>query len=111
MVMTKARYIAAPATEIQQSGRGPVNLKVVESSVAGAALLQIVVDHSKAEVPQRAYYADFCHIVFNRVGGLSLFFGKLIPGTAQLRTKVEIVFHRPQWTKSATIFAKSCGAA
>jgi hypothetical protein len=51
----------------------------------------LAVDYSKAESPDRAYYADYCDVLKGRAG-YSLFFGKLITGSFRLRTKVEIAF-------------------
>jgi hypothetical protein len=55
------------------------------------AQVEVGVDYSKAEIPSRAYYADFCDVVKDRLG-YTLMFGKLIPGTTALRTKIEIAF-------------------
>jgi hypothetical protein len=49
------------------------------------------VDYSRAEVPERSYYADYCHVQKARVG-FSLVFGKLVPESKRLRTKIEIAF-------------------
>jgi len=53
--------------------------------------MEVGIEYSKAQVPERSYYADYCEIERGRTG-LSFFFGKLVPGTSKLRTKIEIAF-------------------
>jgi hypothetical protein len=72
------------------SGSGPVTLRVVKAS-PDQAVLEMGIDYSKAEIPERAYYADYCDVLRGRVG-FSLVFGKLDPGTCRLRTKIEVAF-------------------
>jgi len=54
-------------------------------------MMEMGFDYSKAEVPDRAYYSDFCDVIKDRLG-YTLIFGKLVPGAARLRTKIEIAF-------------------
>lgn len=72
------------------SGTSPLVLRVLKSE-GNQALVEVGINYSLAEVPQRAYYADYCDVLRARVG-FSLFFGKLIPGTDRLRTKIEVAF-------------------
>jgi hypothetical protein len=58
---------------------------------ADVSIVRYALDYSKADTPDRAYFADYCDVAKARFG-YSLFFGKLIPGTIQLRTKIEIAF-------------------
>jgi hypothetical protein len=74
----------------QVLGHGPVRLRVSKSD-KDTLYLELGVDYERAEVPQRFYYADYCNVLQGRVG-LSFIFGKLVPGTSELRTKVEITF-------------------
>jgi len=87
--MTK-RHLSVSQTSLQTSGGGPLTLRVLKVD-AEQMLVQMGVDYSLADVPERAYYADYCEVVKARVG-FSLFFGKLVPGTDRLRTKIEVTF-------------------
>lgn len=78
-------------------------LRIVEAG-PGHAVMEMGIDYSRADVPERAYYADYCDVQKARVG-YSLLFGKLIPGTSKLRTKVEVsfpedMFRRQLWGTS-----------
>src|SRR5690349_17938181 len=75
---------------IPQYVSGPVHFRVVRD-LGAQTLAEIGVDYSKAEIPDRAYYADYVDVQRAR-SGVSLLFGKLRPGTDELRTQVEIVF-------------------
>jgi len=69
---------------------GPVHFRVVQQ-VGGQALAEIGIDYSRADIPDRSYYAD--HVDVQRArSGISLLFGKLMPGASRLRTQVEVVF-------------------
>lgn len=72
------------------SKTGAVQFRVI-SSDANGAVVEMGFDYSKADVPDRAYYSDYCDVVKDRFG-YTLVFGKLIPGTSRLRTKIEISF-------------------
>src|ERR1017187_2003187 len=69
--------------------KGPVRLRFIEHG--DATFIEIGVDYERAEVPDRRYYADYCSVIQAR-SGLSLAFGRLVPGASTLRTKVEISF-------------------
>jgi hypothetical protein len=47
----------------------------------------------KADVPSRAYFADYVDVLEGRAD-VTLIFGRLVPGTKKLRTQVEISFSR-----------------
>ncbi len=72
------------------TGLGPLQVRVV-SSDSQSLTVELGVDYSKAQVPEHAYYADYCDVRKARIG-VSLTFGKLEPGTNRLRTKIEIAF-------------------
>jgi len=79
--------VKKPSYEV---GQGAVRLRVTQNSPVENTL-SLRVEYDKAEVPARAYYADYCDVVQGRAG-ISLIFGKLKPGTSVLRNKVKIVF-------------------
>jgi hypothetical protein len=70
--------------------KSPIQFRVVRHD-ANSAVVEMGVDYSKAGVPDRAYYADYCNVVKDRQG-FTLIFGKLVPGTTRLRTQIEISF-------------------
>ena len=70
--------------------KSPLRLRVQQMN-AESAVVEMGVDYSLADVPERAYYADYCDVVKDRQG-FTLIFGKLVPGTSKLRTKIEISF-------------------
>ncbi len=86
----RKKHFALPSRAIQTSGGGPVTLRMVQAG-PDQAVMEMGVDYSKAEPPDRSYYADFCDVQKARLG-YSLVFGKLIPGTSKLRTKIEVNF-------------------
>ena len=91
-------------------GQGPVRLRVIQTSPTENTV-ELRVEYDKAEVPARAYYADYCDVVKGR-SGISLLFGKLKPGTSVLRNKVEIVFPeqmfvRQLWKNSRQLHEKT----
>jgi len=69
---------------------GPVHFRIVHDA-GYQTMAEIGVDYSKAEVPDRAYYADYVDAQRGR-SGINLLFGKLVPRLAQLRTQVEVIF-------------------
>ncbi|HLH20736.1 MAG TPA: hypothetical protein VKX45_26145 [Bryobacteraceae bacterium] len=90
-------------------GTGAVRLRVTQTGPKENTLA-LRVEYDKAEVPARAYYADYCDVIRGR-SGISLIFGKLKPGTSVLRNKVEIVFPedlfiRQLWKNSRELHAK-----
>jgi hypothetical protein len=84
------RHLSVSPSSLQTAGGGPLTLRVVKVD-AEQMLVQMGVDYTLADVPERAYYADYCEVAKGRVG-FSLFFGKLVPGTDRLRTKIEVTF-------------------
>jgi hypothetical protein len=80
------------AVELVGEQKGAVRIQMLRAGGrTDVSLIQFALDFSKADPPDRAYYADYCDVVKAR-SGYSLYFGKLISGTIQLRTKVEIAF-------------------
>lgn len=93
-------------------GQGPVRMRVTKTGPQESTI-EIRVEYDKAEVPSRAYYADFSDVIRGRAG-ISLIFGKLKPGTSVLRNKVEIVFPeelfvRQLWKSSRALHEKARG--
>jgi len=91
-------------------GQGAVRLRVIQTGPI-ENLVELRVDYEKADVPSRAYYADYCDVVKGR-SGISLFFGKLKSGTSVLRNKVEIVFPeelfiRQLWKNATSLLEKA----
>jgi hypothetical protein len=98
--------VKKPSYEV---GQGAVRLRVTQTGPAENTL-SLRVEYDKAEVPARAYYADYCDVVQGR-SGISLVFGKLKPGTSVLRNKVEVVFPeelfiRQFWKNSRELHTK-----
>src|SRR5437588_4156159 len=87
----------SPARHTPASLLGPVQFRVV-STTSDHAVVELGVDYSKADIPERAYYADYCDVQKARFG-FGLVFGKLIPGTNRLRTKIEISFPEEMFFK------------
>jgi hypothetical protein len=90
-------------------GQGAVRLRVMQTGPTENTLA-LRVEYDKAEVPARAYYADYSDVIQGR-SGISLIFGKLRPGTSVLRNKVEIVFPedffiRQLWKNSRALHKK-----
>jgi hypothetical protein len=71
------------------SNVGPVQIRVNQSGQL--IMAEIGIDFSKADVPDRSYYADHCEVQRARAG-ISLLFGKLAPKCDHLRTQVDIIF-------------------
>jgi len=65
------------------------------------------VDYTRAQIPERAYYADYCNVAQSRVG-FTLTFGKLAASQDSLRTKIEVIFpeqmfHKQLWGTTASL--------
>jgi hypothetical protein len=91
-IMAKHSFpVSTGAIEVVREG--PVRLRVTESNPT-QSLIELAVDYEKADVPDRAYAADYCRVI--KVDYEFVFvFGKLVPGKGRLRNKVEISFpHR-----------------
>jgi hypothetical protein len=98
--------IKKPSFEV---GQGAVRMRVTRTGPKENTI-ELKVEYDKAEVPARAYYADYCEVIKGR-SGVSLLFGKLKPGTSVLRNKVEIVFPeelfvRQLWKNSRDLHEK-----
>lgn len=107
--MTK-RDVALRTGIPTEIGQGPVRMRITRTGQE-ANIIELRVEYDKAEVPARAYYADYSAVIKGR-SGISLIFGKLKPGTSVLRTKVEIVFPvemfiRQLWTNSRDLYEKT----
>jgi hypothetical protein len=89
MTSQTERKFVTPARPLAAQSKGPVRLRFIEGE--DGAFVEIGVDYERAEVPDRRYYADYCNVIQAR-SGLSLVFGRLVPGESTLRTKVEISF-------------------
>lgn len=90
--MAKKHGLGIPRA-LEVSSTGPVTMRIVEAPGEGENRLhmELGIDYSKADVPERFYYADYCDVQGAR-SGYSLIFGKLNPGTSRLRTKVDVTF-------------------
>lgn len=60
--------------------------------------MELGVDYTKAEVPERFYYADYCDVQPSR-SGYSLIFAKLALGNSKLRTKIEVIFPKVMFVR------------
>lgn len=93
----KNRRMHLPSTALASTGKKPLTVRLVHAS-AGQATVELAVDYRCADIPDRAYFADYCDVQKGRVG-YSLLFGKLeIEGTA-LRTKIEITFPKEMFLR------------
>lgn len=91
-------------------GQGAVRMRVTRTGPQENTI-ELRVEYDRAEVPSRAYYADYCEVIKGR-WDVSLIFGKLKPGTSVLRNKVEIVypeglFARQLWKSSRSLHEKA----
>jgi hypothetical protein len=82
---------------VQTSGGSGVRLKLLEVG-QGHSVMEIGIDYSKVDPPERSYYADYSLLEKGRFG-YSLTFGKFMPGTTRLRTKIEISFPAEMFVK------------
>jgi hypothetical protein len=88
MATSERKFTATGRTVVPQP-KGPIHLRFFETKKGSA--IEMGVDYERAEVPDRRYYADYCKVVPAR-SGLSLVFGRLVPGAEILRSQVEISF-------------------
>src|SRR5579872_2046749 len=94
----QSKSISTHSRELQISSRGPVRIRLLGGDEHGQ-LLEFAIDYEKAEVPDRAYYADYCDVARGRFG-YDLIFGRLVPGEPpRLRTKIEVAFPRDMFLK------------
>lgn len=85
------RYVTH-RTEVEQAQPGPVKVRFVEDK-NNQGLVELWLDYEKADTPTRAYFADYADVIEGRAD-ITLIFGRLIPGTVNLRSQVEISFSR-----------------
>lgn len=69
---------------------GPVRIRMRETG-PNHAIVEMGVDYSRAEIPDRSYYADYCSVSRARIG-YTFVFGKLSALQDALRTKIEVIF-------------------
>lgn len=93
------RHMPSPSQAIVTSGKAPVSVHFVQAGADPShALVEIAVDYRNAEIPGRAYFADYSDVQKGRFG-YTLLFGKLIPGKAALRTQIEITFPQEMFAR------------
>ncbi len=96
MDMKNKRMHLAPAA-LASTAKKPVTVRIVHASPE-LTTVEMAVDYRGVDAPSRAYYADYCDVQKGRVG-YSLVFGKLEPGGAALRTKIEVTFPREMFLR------------
>jgi hypothetical protein len=74
---------------VRTASAGAVRARMYEQP-AGVRI-EYGIDYEKADVPARSYFADYCDVVRGRTD-LTFIFGRLVPGTQQLRNQIEISF-------------------
>lgn len=100
------RRMPSPAQAIVTSSRGPVSVRVVQAGPnPSQALVEIAVDYRNAEIPGRAYFADYCEVQKGRFG-YTLLFGKLVPGKNALRTEIEITFPQEMFVRQLWVSSR-----
>jgi hypothetical protein len=87
----KQRY-TSQRTDIEPAQGGPVKIRFKENSDR-SGFIELWLDYEKADTPARAYFADYVSVVKGRAD-VTLVFGRLISGSATLRSQVEISFPR-----------------
>jgi hypothetical protein len=87
--MTSQKYLAKTGN-IEMADDSPIRLRIRESTPT-ESIIELAIDFEKAPVPARAYSSDFVRIIKGEYEH-ALVFGKLNPGTHQLRNKVEISY-------------------
>jgi hypothetical protein len=88
----KNKRMHIPPAALASTTKKPVTVRIVHASPEQTTV-ELAVDFRGVEVPNRAYFADYCDVQKGRVG-YSLVFGKLEPGGGALRTKIEVTFPR-----------------
>jgi hypothetical protein len=81
--------------EVVGNFEGPVRMHFLSpegASPQGLGQVRYEVDYSKAALPSKAYFADYCDVRRTRHTSVLLLFGKLDGTGSALRTQVEIVF-------------------
>ena len=91
--MQTQRY--SKAVEPVQSG--PVKIKITQST-EDHGMVEMWLDYEKAQVPDRAYFADYVDVMEGRAD-ITLVFGRLTPSTPKLRSQIEISFSREAMVK------------
>ena len=88
--MAKHQFPISTTGAVDVIREGPVTLRIRETTPTHG-ILELAVDYEKAQPPDKAYAADYCRV--QKVDyDYVLIFGKLIPGKAKLRNKVEMSF-------------------
>jgi hypothetical protein len=77
---------------VEPAQSGPVRIRITQTAEE-QGLVEMWLDYEKAQVPDRAYFADYVDVVEGRAD-ITLVFGRLKPGTSKLRSQVEISFSR-----------------
>jgi hypothetical protein len=90
--MRPQQRFTSPNVATEPAGSGPVRIRITEAK-GGEGLVEMWLDYEKADVPSRAYFADYVDVQTGRAD-VTLIFGRLVPGTKKLRTQVEISFSR-----------------
>jgi hypothetical protein len=83
--------------DLELSTRGPVHIRIIRQDENGSQV-ECSINYEKADVPERAYYADYCDVAKGRFG-YDFVFGRLVPGQQRLRTKIEIAFPEDMFQK------------
>ncbi len=74
---------------VRTASAGAVRARMYEQPTG--VRIEYGIDYEKADIPARSYFADYCDIVRGRTD-LTFVFGRLVPGTQQLRNQIEISF-------------------
>src|ERR1039458_989724 len=90
--MRPQQRFTSPGAAIEPTGSGPVRIRVTEAK-NGQGLVEMWLDYEKADVPARAYFADYVDVLQGRAD-VTLIFGRLVSGAKKLRTQAEISFSR-----------------
>lgn len=93
----KNKRMHLPSAALASTSKKPVTVRIVHVGPEESTV-EIAVDYRNVDVPNRAYFADYCDVQRGRVG-YSLVFGKLEPGGAAIRTKIEVTFPREMFLR------------
>jgi hypothetical protein len=90
--MRQQQQYTTPTRSLEAARGGPVSIRIVEQK-NDEGVMEVSLDYEKADVPSRAYFADYVEVLEGRAD-ITLIFGRLMPGSRKLRTQVEISFAR-----------------
>ena len=79
-----------PSTALASTGKKPVTVRIVHAGPVQTTV-EMAIDYRCVDIPNRAYFADYCDVQKGRIG-YSLVFGKLEAGGTTVRTKIEVTF-------------------